>query len=69
VPHCRRVFDKEREVVPAQQRQDAAGVGPEQFAHVGVELVVNVGEDDVEVGPVDSHVVDLIEPSPLHALG
>ncbi len=49
VPDGGRILHQERELVLLEHRQGALGVGADQVAHPGVEAVVDVGEDQVEV--------------------
>ena len=49
MPDGRRVFDQKCEVVLFEQRQHPRRVGPNQIAHPRVELVVDMGENDIEL--------------------
>ncbi len=50
VPDGGGVLDQEREVVLIEQGKNARGVGADQIVHAGIEPVVHVSEDKIQIG-------------------
>ena len=69
MPDGGRVFDQKGEAVQVQQRQSAAHIGAERVAHAGVEAIVDMGENQVQIGVDAARLFDFGEPFRLHAAG
>src|SRR5271166_4053203 len=50
IPDGGRILDEKREVVLVEQRQNAGRVRSYEIPHTGIETIVHVGEDEVEIG-------------------
>jgi len=45
-----RILDEKGKVWSIEEREDAGGRRRQELAHIGIEAIVYVGEDEVEVG-------------------
>ena len=66
VPDGSRVLDQERKGMPVEQRKNACGIRPDGVAHPGVETVVHMRQDKVEVRLVAPQRLHLRQPILLH---
>ena len=61
------VLDQEGEAVGIEQREHAGGVGADGIAHAGVEAIVDMGEDEIEMRTGFTKFSNLRHPFLLHA--
>src|ERR1035438_3835426 len=66
VPDRGGIFDEKGEGVAVEQRQNARGVGANGIAHTWVEAIVDMREDEIEVGFAASGGFQFADPLLLH---
>ena len=69
ISNGRRVFDQESEIVCLELRQNACHIGADGVSHTRVEAVIDVGEDEVELGVCLTDFFYLADPLFLYATG
>jgi len=67
ISNGRRVFDQESEIVCLELRQNACHIGADGVSHTRVEAVIDVGEDEVELGVCLTDFFYLADPLFLYA--
>ena len=66
VPNGGRVLHQEGEVVVFEQRQKLRRICADGIAHGGIQAVVDVGEDDIQIAARTADVLDFGQPPQLH---
>src|SRR5689334_13776057 len=62
MPDSRRILDEKGKTVGVEQREQTRRVGADSGAHAGIETIIDVGQNEVEVGLGAARDFQLTEP-------